>query len=332
MPFLEGFLELLSRLLIIYLAISLGILWRFSRFFKPKYGKWFTELTVWVFFPISIISSFSKVMAFSGSIFFQVASLAIVVHVASYIAIRIVLRNQPKEEVGALVLCATFPNSIFFPFPIILAVVGTSALLYATIFVFMAVIMRNSLGAIIGIWHRPKNPQRRDTTQESALNIDLKKFALDMIKFPPFMALVIGFLIYWVYGPQTIAAVPGLDIIKDIALYGSLILVGVSFNRLNQLHPKNIFSKKTFQVAFSRFLVAPSLALALLMIWNAPAIVAIPLLIQSMAPPAVTIIIYGKFFRFSEADVSLLITSLTFLALLLLPFELLVLRGLFPQS
>lgn len=332
MPFLEGFLELLSRLFIIYFIISLGILWRFSRFFKPKYGEWFTKVTIWVFFPISIISSFVKVTTFSGSVVVQVVIVAIMVHLASYITIRIIQKNQLKEETGAFVLCATFPNSIFFPFPIILAVAGTPALLYATIFLFMSMILRNSLGAAIGIWHRPKTTQSIHNKQESPFKVDFKKFTLNMIKFPPFMALIIGFLFYWVYGPQTIEKIPGLDIIKNFSLYGALILIGVSFNQLNQLSPKNIFSKKSYQVAVSRFLVAPSLTLVLLMTWDAPAIVAIPLLIQSMAPPAVSVIFYGKFFHFSESDVSLLITSLTFFALLVLPLELFIFLELFPLS
>ncbi len=330
MPFLEGFLELLSRLFIIYFVISLGILWRFSRFFKSKYGDWFTKVTIWVFFPISIISSFAKVTTFSGEIVVQVVIVAIMVHLASYIAIRLIQKNQLKEETGAFVLCATFPNSIYFPFPIILAVAGTPALLYATIFLFMAMIMRNSLGAAIGIWHRPKTTLSINNKHEFPLKIDIKKFVFNMIKFPPFMALIIGFLFYWIYGPQTIEAIPGLDIIKNFSLYGALILIGVSFNQLKQLSPKNVFSKKSFQVAVSRFLVAPSLALVLLVTWNAPAIVALPLLIQSMAPPAISVIFYGKFFHFSESDVSLLITSLTFLALLILPLELLVFLELFP--
>ncbi|MFQ5818796.1 MAG: AEC family transporter [Candidatus Heimdallarchaeota archaeon] len=332
MPFLEGFLELLSRLFIIYLVISLGIMWRFSRFFKPEYGEWFTKVTIWVFFPISIIASFAKVTTFTGNVVIQVVIVAIMVHLASYISIRIIQKNQPKVETGAFVLCATFPNSIFFPFPIILAVVGTPALLYATIFLFMAMIMRNSLGAAIGIWHRPETTQSINNKQKSPIKVDLKKFAFTMIKFPPFIALVIGFLFYWIYGPQIIGAIPGLEIIKNFSLYGALILVGISFNQLNQLSPKNIFSTKTFQVAFTRFLVAPSVALVLLITWDAPAIVALPLLIQSMAPPAVSVIIYGKFFHFSESDVSLLITSLTFFSLLVLPFELLVFLELFPLS
>ncbi|MFQ6124756.1 MAG: AEC family transporter [Candidatus Heimdallarchaeota archaeon] len=332
MLFLEGFLELLSRLFIIYFVISLGILWRFSIFFRPKYGEWFTKMTIWVFFPISIISSFAKVTSFPGNVVIQVVIVTIMIHLVSYISIRIIQKNQRKEETGAFVLCATFPNSIYFPFPIILAVAGTPALLYATIFLFMAMIMRNSLGAAIGIWHRPEPTQNINKKHDSPLKVDLKEFTFNMIKFPPIMALIIGFLVYSVYGPQTIEAIPGLDIIKNFSLYGALILIGVSFNQLNQLSPKNIFSKKTFQVAVSRFLVAPSLALLLLITWDAPAIVALPLLIQSMAPPAVSVIIYGKFFHFSESNVSLLISSLTFFALLVLPVELLVFLELFPLS
>ncbi|UCE14703.1 MAG: AEC family transporter, partial [Candidatus Heimdallarchaeota archaeon] len=139
------------------------------------------------------------------------------------------------------------------------------------------------------------------------------------------------FSLHALVGPESIGNIPGLDFIKPISLYGALILVGVSFRELTQLHPRNLFSKDVFRVSSVRFLIAPLITLLFLVIFQVrESVVAITLLIQGMAPPAVINIMYGKFFNLKEDEISLLITSLTLLALLILPVELLLLLLLFP--
>lgn len=329
MAFIEGFLELLSRLLIVYIIIGVGIIWRFSKFFKPKYGEWINTITLWIFFPINIISSFAEIDSFAGEMIIIVTVVASVVHFTSFLSIHLMSRNKPPEEVGARVLCSTFPNSLLYPFPIILAVLGSSALVYASIFVFIAMILRNSLGVLVGIWY---NPNANDPSgDERPPFLDIREIMIKLLKFPPFLAVIAGFCLHALVGPEAIGNIPGLEIIKPISLYGALILVGVSFRELAQLHPRNLFSKDVFRVSSVRFLVAPLVTLLFLVILQVhKSTVAITLLIQGMAPPAVINIMYGKFFHLKEDEISLLITSLTFLALLLLPVELLILLLLFP--
>ena len=125
---------------------------------------------------------------------------------------------------------------------------------------------------------------------------------------------------------------PGLDILKTISTYGALILVGVSFQELGQLHPRNFVSREVMQVGITRFFIIPIVALILFIVLPVTSIMAIPIMIQSMAPPAVSNILYGKFFYLDEAKISLLITSLTFFALIILPFELLMILFLFPTT
>lgn len=330
-PIFVAFIELIETLSIIYIVIALGILWRFSRFYKPEYGKWFTQIVFWIFFPISIISSFAKIESFAGEVIILVTFITIVIHLSSFLTMYLLSRNRPTEETGSLVLCSTFPNALLFPFPIILAIAGSEALFYATIFVFVAMVLRNSFGLALGIRFQPQNSKDSDT-DERIQRLNYKKAFIDLLKFPPFLALVLGFLIHAIIGPQAIASIPGLDIAKDISLYGALLLVGVSFQDLQQLHPRNFISKDVSQVAFARFLVSPLVLLIMVFLLPMTSIMVIPLLIQSMAPPAISNIIYGKFFRFNDSQISLLITSLTVFALLILPFEIILIWGLFPLS
>ena len=311
MAFIEGFIELFSRLLVVYIMIGIGIIWRFSKFFKPKYGEWITKITIWFFFPINIISSFAEIESFGGQMIIIVTVIAVIVHIGSFLSIHLISRNKPPEEVGARVLCSTFPNSLLFPFPIIIAVLGSSALFYASIFVFVAMILRNSLGVLLGIWYNPESLNTTKNNEKSPV-MDVKKIMINLLKFPPFLAVIAGFILHSLIGPESIGNIPGLEIIKPISLYGALILVGISFRELNQLHPRNLFSKEVFRVSFVRFLIAPLvilLFLVLLQVRESP--VAITLLIQGMAPPAVINIMYGKFFNLREDEISLLITSLT---------------------
>jgi predicted permease len=326
---IDAFIELIEALSIIYIVIGLGIIWRFSRFYKPEYGKWFTQIVFWIFFPISIISSFAKIESFAGEVILLVTIITIVVHLFSFLATYISTKNRPSEETGSLVLCSTFPNALLFPFPIILAIAGSIALFYATIFVFVAMVLRNSFGLALGIAFQPLNSDNSDKVEiEEKLNY--RKAFIDLLKFPPFLALALGFLLHAAVGPQTIANIPGLDIAKDISLYGALLLVGISFQDLQQLHPRNFFSKDVSQVAFARFIVGPLAALILVILLPVTSIMAIPLLIQSMAPPAISNIIYGKFFNFDTSQISLLITTLTVFALVLLPLELMLIMAIFP--
>ncbi|MFW9779628.1 MAG: AEC family transporter [Candidatus Heimdallarchaeota archaeon] len=321
--FLEGFFELLFDLIIVYLMIAGGVIWRFSRYYSPEYGKWFTSIVIWVFFPISIISSFAGIGTLVGITVLQITLVAVSVHGFSSLVMYILVRNRPAEEAGSLVLCGTFPNALLFPFPIILAILGDNGLVYATIYVFIAMTLRNSLGVLIGMHY---NPQARGHESQTQIAYKLVK---DLLKFPPFLALLLGFFLHALFGPQAIGQIPGIDFFKTISLYGALVLVGVSFQDIKELHPRNLLSRNVLEVSFTRFLIGPAVAAFFIIIFQSTGLIAIPLIIQSMAPPAVANILYGKFFNLDEGQISLLITSLTFLALLILPFEVLLLQWIF---
>ncbi len=323
---ITAFVELLSKLFFVYLFILLGIIWRFSRFYKKSYADYFTKITIWIFFRISIISSFANIDSFVGEVIIQIGIIALIVHLGSYFVIHFFTREQNfSPDAGSVAMTATFPNALLYPFPIILAILGESALFYAAMFVFMAMAIRNSFGMVIGVRYSDKN------SEES----EIKRFNLvvlikGLIKFPPFIAMIIGFILHLLIGPEAIGQVPGLAPIKDIALYGSLLLVGVSFQDLTDLHPRTLFSKNTYKVSAVRFIAAPFLAMLPIYLFQLEPLIAIPLLIQSMGPPAVSNIIYGNFFDMNESLISSLITIVTLIALAILPLEILLLLILFP--
>ncbi|MHA1225904.1 MAG: AEC family transporter [Candidatus Hodarchaeales archaeon] len=304
----------------VYFFILIGIVWRFSPLFRPEFGEWFTKVAIWVFFPISIISSFGEVESFSGEAVVFVVVFGLLIHFISFIAIYFMTKSVSPVLAGAEVLCGTFPNALLFPFPIILAIIEESALVYASIFVFIAMVIRNTFGVYLGVYYGPNNLEEGHDGKKQLIN--WKKVFLDTLKFPPFLALIIGFFLHNLYGPEAINSFPSIDVIKAIALYGSLLLIGFSFQNVDQLKPRNIFGKDILKVSVTRFIVAPIAGLVILLVMSVPRLMAVPLFLQAMAPPAVSNILYGHFFKLDVAKISQFITSLTLIALIILPFEL----------
>ena len=316
------FLELFSKLFWVYLFILLGIMWRFSRLYRKSYAEYFTKITIWIFFPILIISSFANIESFVGELIIQIGVIAVMVHVGSYFFIHILTRKKNfSTEAGSIAMTATFPNALLYPFPIILAILGDSALFYAAIFVFVIMIIRNTFGMVMVRYSDENSEIKR---------FDFTNLVLSMIKFPPFIAVILGFILHSLSGPEAIGGIPGMDVVSNIALYGSLLLVGISFQDLSDLHPRKFFSPSIYQVSLVRFLISPLLAIVPIILFQLEPIIAITLLIQSMGPPAISNIIYGSFFDMDESLISSIITIVTLIALLVLPFELLLLLTLFP--
>ncbi len=332
MELIEGFINLISRLSFVYLFIGIGIIWRFSRFYEPKHGKWVTNLILWLFFPISIIGSFGSIKSLVGEEVLIVVLITLITHFISFLSIYLMNKKTEAmklEENGALVLCATFPNALLFPFPIIYAIVGNIGIYYGAIFVFIAMALRNTFGVVLGIIYDPMKKTNLNPQKNKNLQI-IKNSILNLFKFPPFLALIIGLFIYLLFGPQSINNFPGFDIFKIISLYGSLLLIGISFQELSQIHPKNAISKDVGKVFFTRFIIAPFLAIFILYYLSASPNLAIPLMIQSMAPSAISNVLYAKYFNLDESKISLVVTFLTLLALIILPFELFILLLIFP--
>ncbi len=329
MDFIQAFFDLARNLVVVYFFILIGIVWRFSPLYQEKFTPWFTTIAIWILFPIIILSSFSEIESFTSQSIIFVIFLTILIHIISYITIYLMSRNLAPSEIGARVLCSTFPNALLFPFPIIIAMIGSSALFTATIFVFVALVLRNTLGVYLGVYYGSKKVNTSSNPNDS-FKIDVRKIIVDTFRFPPFIALILGFILYSIYGHTIISTLPNIEFIKNLSLYGSLLIIGFSFEKIEQLLPRNLFSKDILEVSIPRFVISPLFAGIILLLVNAPPLVSVPLFIQSMAPPAVSNILYGQFFHFDAAKISQLITSLTLLALLILPLELVIILLLFP--
>lgn len=344
MSLIDLFIDLLVKLIGIYIAIAIGIIWRFSRLFKDDFGKIFTQITIWIFFPVTIIYAIITVTSFDFSTFISIGILAIILHVGGYyimIYISSIRKNssisslsvEEKMTLGSQAMVATFPNFVFYPFPIILATIGEAGLVYATIFVLFTIIIRNSFGVYIGLKYSPF--MNGEKSELFSAKQQINRVILETVKFPPFLAMVVGFLILGLFGTIDFSSnqgiIPeGVTISKDLSMVLSLILIGLSFQSIEQLKIKNLLSRKSLDVSLVRFIIAPIISIPIVLLLGLSNIAAFPVLIQCMAPPAVSNIIYAKFFGLAEDEIAIYVTSLTIISLIILPFELVFLSTLFP--
>ncbi|MFX1534788.1 MAG: AEC family transporter [Promethearchaeota archaeon] len=334
----EIFLDLIGRLAVIYIGILFGFILNKTRLSSDYWKGKITKLNIVVIFPITIFFALAS-MSISTDflIIAQILLCAFLVHVMGYIwtvfANSLWLSNRPNTTKGAVTQVSTFPNALIYPFPIILALVGEEGLFSATLFLIMALVLRNSLGIMIGSQY-----------SSDRHHISLKKVVRKVLLFPPFLAMIVSFLFLVVVGPQDFSNVIIVSWIKNIATFSALIMIGLTIrlpessknpnhNDSRLVNESSIVETRFFEQltpAIGRFVICPVLALVLVFVFGFPGLLAIPLLIQAAAPPAVNNIIYSEFLGFDATTVSQSITILTVVALIILPLELLLISIFFP--
>ena len=213
-------------------------------------------------------------------------------------------QDMTNAQKGAEISAVSFMNSLFYPFPIIIGLVGNDGLLAASIFLLVNVVLRNSLGVIIGIYYG------------SAEGRSLWTIMKGMLLFPPTLGLMVGSILRISFGnvlPNNI----GIDIFRDVTMFIMLALVGLKFH-----FPKKHEWK---EVAIERGIIARfgGGTLAAIPIIFMPLGVAakVSLIVQSLSPPAVNNTAYANYFNLDGTITSRYITLLTLIALLLLPIE-----------
>ncbi|MFX1253150.1 MAG: AEC family transporter [Promethearchaeota archaeon] len=333
----EIFLDLIGRLSIIYIGIIAGFILNKTRLSSDYWKGKITKLNIIVIFPITIFFALVG-MSISADflIIAQILLFAFLIHSIGYIwsvfANSLWLSNRPNTTKGAITQVSTFPNAFFYPFPIILALVGEEGLFSATLFLIVALILRNSLGIMIGSQYSSDQHQ-----------ISLKEVARKVLLFPPFLAMVVSVIFLIIFGSQDFSNVIIVSWIKNIATFSALIMIGLTIrppessknpnNNENPVNESSIVETRLFEQltpAIGRFVICPVIALVLVFIFGFPGLFAIPLLIQAASPPAVNNIIYSEFLGFDAKTVSQSITILTVVALIILPLELVLISIFFP--
>ncbi|MDH5402683.1 MAG: hypothetical protein OEY49_09345 [Candidatus Heimdallarchaeota archaeon] len=293
--------ELIIRSSKIYLGVFLGFLWIKSPL--QKYRKEFVNFTISVFTPFLIFISILKIEDSSFWLFPLIAAILVTIIGLIFPTLLAKLFKQPKPD-PAEICTASFSNGLNFPFPIIFAF-SPDGLGAAGIFLIMAIIMRNT----VGLWI-------------SGMKLN-KQSLKTIILFVPIWGIILGIILRFLIPINTTGFVnlSIIDMVFEIGIFASLMTIGFGLEK-----PKFEYKLQILRVGVTRFIISGLVAILFVNIFSLPAIIAIPILVQMMAPSAVYNGLYAEKFNLNTEMTSQIILALTLIALILLPIELFMLQ------
>jgi predicted permease len=273
-----------------------------------KHRNEFVKVTINIAIPFLIVISFLEIEFESSDWIFPVMASLLVTGIGLIVPPTLA-RIHKQEPPGPAEICtASFSNGLVFPFPIIFAL-SPDSLGIAGIFQAIAIIMRNT----VGLW---------------ISNVKISKNTIrDTLLFPPIWGIVLGLIFRISLNDNTkhnIAESSIIEIIFQVAIYATLMTLGFGLTK-----PNWEFKHPLYRVGITRFVISSIVAVALVSIFSLPKLIAIPIIVQMAAPPAVYNGLYAEKFGLNTELTSQVIVSLTFLALVILPFELLLLQIVF---
>ncbi|MCG3223680.1 MAG: hypothetical protein H7647_04385, partial [Candidatus Heimdallarchaeota archaeon] len=334
---LHYLLELSIRVGVIYVGIGAGILLqKWSK--ADQVGKWILFVGLNIFTPFLLILVFLNIETFTGVNWWLISSMTVVGLMVPMtlnfflIKLKEILNNKKKasmddqdvsniEEIsmaqkGAELTSSGFMNALFFPFPIIIGILPdhqSEALLAASLYLLAQTILRNSFGVYLGIHY--------GTNSDSSSKQSIFRIIKRLILFPPTIGMIIGLILRFTVGyvnMDTQQILLGLideslllrftsgfvetnphiasELFRDFTMVLMLVIVGLSFR-----FPKKEEWKEPVLLRgiFSRF-GGGLLSIIPIFFIPIPLVAKIPLIIQTMAPPAVANSAYAKFFKLDE--------------------------------
>ncbi|MHA1550927.1 MAG: AEC family transporter [Candidatus Heimdallarchaeaceae archaeon] len=327
-------LELTIRVGVIYIGIGAGILLqKWSK--ADQVGKWILFVGLNIFTPLLLILVFLNIETFSDVNWWLIASIASLGLIVPMIINRILIKKEEIsiakkkaslsdeesssiEEIslaqkGAELTSSGFMNALFFPFPIIIGILPdhlqAEGLLAASLYLLAQTILRNSLGVYMGIHY--------GTNSNSDSKRSVLKILRGLILFPPTIGMIVGLILRFTIGFVDTSTNITADIFRDATMVLMLIIVGLSFRFPKKEEWKE---KVLIRGIISRF-GGGLLSIVPIFFMPVPLVAKIPLIIQTMAPPAVANSAYAKYFKLDELLTSRFIAILTIIALIFLPGE-----------
>ncbi|MHA1754428.1 MAG: AEC family transporter, partial [Candidatus Odinarchaeia archaeon] len=213
------------------------------------------------------------------------------------------------ETKGSFILTGAFSNAIYLPVPVITIVLGIEAVVVATIFATIQIIIRISLGTAVSIYYSKK------------LKKSITKLLLNSILFPPFIATLLGFILFSFNFEFTGLIGESINFIGWLSVPASIFIIGLSLSNLT-IHGVNF--KLIGLVSIIQFIMAPVTCLFTLMLFNISDILFKALIIEAVMPPAISNILYANVFELDEKFTSACVAITTVVFLIVLPAVMLI--------
>jgi len=293
--------DVLSRVITLYIGVTAGLI--FIKSPLKKFKREFIWITINIFTPFLIFISFLSI-ELDSAVLYPIFGAILVTIIGVTAPKYLVKLGMGDEATPAEISTATFPNALNFPFPIIYAF-APGGLGIASIFLGLSTIARNT----VGFWIAGTGLDRDS----------LKKVAM----FPPIWGIILGIIVRFT-SPNfstNFADIGWINVLFQIGIFATIMTVGFG---LKLPHLENFYP--IFRTGLVRFVIMGLIGFITVIVFQPSIIIAIPFIVQLMAPPAVYNGLYAEILGLDTELTSQIIVTLTLVALLLLPFQIILIQ------
>lgn len=254
----------MEQIFFILFLLSVGYSLKFFSF-PHNFSQSLNLFIIYVSFPATILLQVPKIN-FNSSLILPVAVPYIVLFL-SLIFVYLFFKNESRNTKAALLLLLPLGNTSFFGFPVLEALVGTSAIQYGIVYdQFGSFVLLTTYGAFIIAYF-------------SGSSVSTKHIIKKIITFPPFIFLFLSFIV----GDFPSLTLPYIELLSKTLVPLAIISVGFSM-QLKLDGQKDIFFKA---MGIKLFLI-PSVVLIVFKIFGFTDEAALTTLLESAMPPMIT--------------------------------------------
>ena len=331
---MEVALKLVYNVALLFILMLPGIIVKKCHLSTDGFGKGLSNLILYVAQPALVFLAY--VRPYDQKIFFNsiyVLGLSIVAHVIFSVVTLSFFKKAPDAKRRMLRFATIFSNAAFMGIPLIAAVLGTEATLYATIYNITFNIFLWSLGVKICTDDRDVNENGLDDYDENkelAKETKHKKGASPLKAFyhPVTIAAAIGLVFFFLPIHDSIPAIVNdtFDRLAALVAPVSMIVIGL---RLADMKFKGMFADKYMYIFLAlRHVVLPLAVLGVVKLCGLflPLTEAVELVVVIMAsaPAATSATMFAEMYDCDADYVSKLVTVSTLLSIATMPAILLL--------
>ena len=319
---------------IFFIMMTPGIIMKKCKLATDGLGKGLSNLVLYIAQPALILRSYLR--AYDSKILVNmiwVFVFSVITHVIFSVSL-LFFKKSPDEKRRMLRFAAIFSNAAFMGMPLIESVIGSEALIYASIYNITFNGFLWTLGVYICTQNRDVDGDGIDDGEHMRKNdgINFAKVVLHPTMLAAFIGLACFFLSFDASHPENLPIyskliVEVLDGLKSLVAPLSMVVLGL---RLAEIDLKGFFKEKDMYLCLLlRHVVLPGAVFAIMrcaaVVFDIHLDVMTTVLIMASAPVATSATMFAEKYDCDSAYVSKVVAASTILSILTMPLMALLL-------
>ncbi len=320
-------LSIVKNVAILFIMMIPGIIMKKCKLSGENFGKGLSNLILYIAQPVLIFTAYLR--PFDKNIlinFVYVVIFSAIAHVIFALVANFTYKKAPDMVGRMLNFATTFSNAAFMGMPLIAAVLGDEALLYASAYNIVFNLFLWSVGVRICTKDRDLDGDGdSDECDEKIAKKQQSSYIKKALLHPATLASVLGLIVFFIM-PES-AVIPSvvsdsLTMIKNLVAPLSMFVIGL---RLAEIDFRGFFSDKYLYVFFAlRHFVLPLLIVALIRLLaffglQLHEYVVMVTVIMVSTPAASSATMFAEKFDCDAAYASKVVTFSTLLSVLTMP-------------